>query len=105
MNCRTFFSVLQEGKRSKERETAMWLTELCDVVMCPNQADEYRHELKAYYYQAIDESEKHFIPRASGRPVMKAEAPETGKQMMALASQFMRLKGLMPHDVAKGLNG
>jgi hypothetical protein len=97
--------VTSEGKRGRKQEEAIFLSELCNVVMCPNQNNEYRQDLQAYYMAALDEREKHFIPQKGGKPVMKAEAPETGKQMMALATQFMRLKGLMPHDVAKGLNG
>lgn len=97
--------VSAEGKRGKRQDDAILFSELCNVVMCPNQSNEFRQELQAYYMAALDEREKHFIDRPAGRPVMKADAPETGKQMMALATQFMRLKGLMPHDVAKGLNG
>jgi len=76
------------------------LRELCDVAVCANTVDQkYVDKLKEAY-DSLGKDD--FVPRGTnksktGGPVFDAGSKETGRILMDLARQKMRLEGLKPN--------
>lgn len=69
--------------------------ELCDVAVCSNvTSDKYIGELKSYYRRRIDSLDAESVHEETNSRVLRADSPEAGRQLMALARAKMKVVGL-----------
>jgi len=79
----------------KSIEKAFLLSQLCDVATCANPyAGDYKKELKGFYSSFVTDNGPQPISKDGTRSALDSASPESGRLLMDLANQKLRLEGL-----------